>query len=239
MDVFEGIILKHLDYKESSQIIYVYTTKSVVSFLLRGANQFKSPFLGSKDTLSLVKIYASGKTLKTVKEITKIETFVQIKSSLDKYTYTLHMLELIEYFSQGELDHEKLYPFLIKVLKKIEIEEEYIPYINMFEAKLLYLLGVNPRFRDCVVCHDTHNLSFSIAEGGMVCENHPNRKETFSEACIQLFESLYYYDLAQPTAIETETKTLIELRHLLDEYYMYHLNIKTKSRSVLEGFIGY
>lgn len=239
MDVFEGIIIKHLDYKETSQIIYVYTTEGVVSFLLRGANQLKSPFLGSKDTLSYVKIYASGKNLKTVKEMTKLETFLGIKASLEKYTYSLHMLELLEYFSLSDLDHKKAYPFLLKILRKIEVETDYIPYVNMFEAKLLFLLGVNPRFHDCVVCHDTHNLTFSITEGGMVCKDHPQRKEQFSKECIQLFEFLYYYDLAHPSSIETSLKTIIELRHLLDEYYMYHLNIKTKSRTVLEGFIGY
>ncbi|MGD9909382.1 MAG: DNA repair protein RecO [Candidatus Izemoplasmatales bacterium] len=238
MDVFEGIIVKHLDYKETSQIIYVYTTSGVVSFLLRGANKIKSPFLGSKDTLSHVKIYASGKDLKTVKEITMINTFNTIKSNLEKYTYSLHMLELLEHFSIGGLDHSKSYPFLIKILNKVSTEVDYIPYINMFEAKLLFLLGVNPRFKDCVLCHETNNLTFSVAEGGMICDDHPH-KPTYSKKCVELFQFLYYYDLAKPSSIETESITIIELRHLLDEYYMYHLNIKTKSRTVLEGFIGY
>lgn len=239
MDVFEGIILKHLDYKESSQIIYVYTETGMQSFLIRGANQMKSPFLGSKDTLSHVKIYASGKSLKAVKEMTMIQFYKGIKSSLDKYTYVLHLLELLEHFSDGGLDHSKSYPFLIKILNRVEIENEFIPYINMFEAKLLFLLGVNPRFHECVICKKTSDLTFSIKDGGMTCIDHTERHDTFSDKCVQLFEFLYYYDLAKPSSIETELKTIVELRHLLDSYYMFHLNIKTKSRTVLEGLIGY
>lgn len=239
MDVFEGIILKHLDYKETSQIIYVYTEKGMQSFLIRGANQLKSPFLGTKDTLSYVRIYASGKSLKTVKEMNIIEYFKGIKESLDKYTYVLHILELVEHFSDGGLDHSKSYPFLIKILRKVESEMEYVPYINMFEAKLLFLLGVNPRFHECVICKDTHDLSFSIKDGGMTCHDHTQSKPNFSDKCVKLFEFLYYYDLAKPSSIETELKTIVELRKLLDSYYLYHLNIKTKSRTVLEGLIGY
>jgi DNA repair protein RecO len=239
LDAYEGIIIKHIDYKESSQIIYVYTQTGLFSFLLRGANKMNSPFLGSKNTLSYVKIMASGKSLKNVKEMDIIKSYPNIKSHLDKYTYVLHMLELIYHFADGELNHEKSYPFLIKILDKVEVETEYVPYINMFEAKLLYLLGVNPLFHECVICKDTHDLTFSIEEGGMTCVDHTLKKQPYSEECIQLFEFLYYYDLQNPSSIETETKTIMELRHLLDEYYMYHLNIKTKSRTVLEGFIGY
>jgi len=239
VDEFEGIIIRHMDYKESSQIIHVYTEKGLISCLLHGANKMKSPFLASKESLSHVKIIASGKGLKTVKEMDVLHSFPLIKSQLDKYTYVLHMLELIHHFADGELNHEKAYPFLIKIINKVELETDYVPYINMFEAKLLYLLGVNPLFHECVICKDIHDLTFSIEEGGMTCNNHTLKKQAYSQACIELFEFLYYYDLQNPSSIETEMKTIMELRHLLDEYYLYHLNIKTKSRTVLEGFIGY
>jgi len=235
-----GIILKHLDYKESSQILYVYTEEGVKSYLIHGGKKLKSPFLSNRDTISYVRIHASGKgSLKTVKEVETLVFYKNIKSSIEKVTYVSHLLELVELFSRGELNHEKAFPFVKKILDRVETEDDYIPYINMFEAKLLYLLGVNPLFSECVICKDTDDLSFSVKEGGMTCHTHTSNGEVHSQECIELFQFLYYYDLAKPSSIETNVKTIIELRHLLDDYYSYHLNVKTKSRTVLEGLIGY
>lgn len=239
MEKFNGVIVKHFDYMESSLILHVYTIEGMKSVLVRGGKKFKSPFLGAQNTMSFVEFHASGKAMMTAKEMTLLDSFPGIRSSVEKTTYASHMLELIEHFADGGIDHKKAFPFLVKILAKIDVETEYIPYVNMFESKLLYLLGVNPHFRECVVCQSHDHLSFSIQEGGMICDDHPHANNEYSHQCVELFEFLYYYDLQHPSSIETDHETLAELRHLLDAYYWYHLQIKTKSRIVLEGFLGY
>lgn len=240
MDKIEGIILKHINYKESSLLLYVYTAEGMRSFILPRALTLKSQFLSSKETMNQVEIICSGKTdLKMIKEMNVVNSFSEIKKDVLKYTYSLHLFELLYALADGHFDHQKAYLFLLKILNKIAIEEDYIPYINMFEAKLLYLLGVNPRFHECVVCGKEDGLVFSVEDGGMVCIDHDRHQLRYSFGVIELFAKLYYYDLSQPVPIESDKETIKELRKLLDHYYMYHLNKQTKSRIVLEGLIGY
>jgi recombinational DNA repair protein (RecF pathway) len=50
---------------------------------------------------------------------------------------------------------------------------------------------------------------------------------------------LYYFDLASDELMEIEEDIIRELRNVLDRYYEYHLNTKTKSRKLLMGLLGY
>jgi len=239
LEEFEGLILKRIDYKESSKIIYLYTAKGLKSVLVHGANKLNSPYLGMTETLSLVKVFCQGKNLKVLKDASLILQYSLIKNDLNKYTYVMHLFELIYHFSENEFDHEKLYMFLLKILILIETTPDYIPYIYMFESKLLYLLGVNPLFKQCVVCGKKENLFFSIKEGGMCCQEHFHEPLRFKEEVLLLFQTLYYFDLQTSELPFIEEPLLKELRHLLDLYYDYHLNFQTKSRTVLKGLIGY
>jgi len=101
-----------------------------------------------------------------------IADFPQIKSDLEKVAYVSHLMELITAFSESEYNHKKLFDFIIKILRLVEESKTYIRYIYMFELKYLYLLGLAPNFKQCVVCNNDKNLTFSVKSGGYVCENH-------------------------------------------------------------------
>lgn len=239
MEEYIGIILKRIDYKDSSKIIYMYTKSGLKSFIVHGANKLSSPYLRLTETLSHVSVFASGKNLMVLSDATLLNDYQPIKKDLDKYTYVLHIFELIYSLSESNFDHEKLFGFFLKILAYVESTEAYIPYIYMFEAKLLYLLGVNPLFKQCVICGKKESLSFSVKEGGMCCSEHFNDYSKYSSETISLFQTLYYYDLQKPDVISANISQLKELRILLDNYYSFHLNIETKSRAVLKGLIGY
>jgi DNA repair protein RecO len=110
----------------------------------------------------------------------------------------------------------------------------------MFEIKYLYMLGIAPNFKRCVVCNKTDSLRFSIKSGGYCCSEHyPENEKTYSENSILTLSKLYYHDMNQPLDITIDQATGIEIRNLLDEYYLYHLSFQSKSRKVLSGLLGY
>jgi len=133
----------------------------------------------------------------------------------------------------------KLYNFLLKILDKINENEDYIPYIYMLELKLLYLLGVNPELKECVVCQRTDGLRFSVKAGGLMCPEHMDQDSAYDENTIDAFVLLYYYDLQNPEPIKIAPFTIRNLRMLIDEYYEYHLNYRSNSRKILIGLLGY
>lgn len=239
MENIKGLILKSINYKESSKIIYVYTNSGLRSVLIHGSNKLKNRYLNLSRVLNYIDVHVSGKELVTFRDGDVINGYRNIANNLEKYTYSTHILEIVYSFSNHEHDHEKLLNFLLKILTKIENEKDYIPYLNMVELKLLYLLGINPLFNQCVSCGKTDNLQFSITEGGMCCPEHLKNPTSISDKCLFNIKYIYYYDLAKDTMLKIEKNDLKEIRNFLDKYYEYHLNIKTNSRKLLMGLIGY
>jgi len=240
LEYIEGLILKKLDYKESSKIIYIYTKEGLISVLIHGNRKANSPYLNLSSILNYVKIYVSGKSLLTLRDGDVLKHYLKIKKNIDKFIYVQHILELIYNFANYEYDHNKLLLFLLKIFDKCETTPNFIPYLNMIELKMLYLLGINPFFKHCVGCNRTDDLRFSIKEGGMCCEEHfPKDEVVFSNKCINTMRELYYFDIDKQRDIFIDKSVLIELRKLIDLFYEYHLNFKTKSRKMLKGLIGY
>ncbi|MCK5732233.1 MAG: DNA repair protein RecO [Tenericutes bacterium] len=239
MEHFEGIILKKINYKESSEIIYLYTKEGLKSVLIHGSNKMKSPYLSLSKVLNVVSLHTSGKDLKTLRDGDTLKYYRNISSDLEKYTYVTLILEKLYYFSTHSHDHDKLYNFIIKIFDIVEENDAYIPYLNMVELKLLYLLGVNPLFAHCVSCDKTENLKFSIKAGGMCCEEHLIENPIISPLGTIVMQQLYYYDLKKREELNINDIYLKEVRILLDKYYEYHLNFKGNSRKMLIGLIGY
>ncbi len=240
MEYIEGLILKKLDYKESSQIIYLYTTSGLTSVLVHGSRKPKSPYLNLTRIQNLVGLHVSGKDLRTLRDGDVLKDYRQTKEQLEKFTYVQHILELIYHVGTHDHDHEKLYLFLGKVFDLVDQSEDYIMYLNMVELKLLHLLGINPMFSHCVSCEKTEQLHFSVKEGGFCCKDHyPGGESKVSSACVTLMMDLYYYDLQNPKKVEQEVEVFKELRSVIDRYYEYHLNFRSKSRKMLAGLIGY
>ena len=239
LEYIEGIILKKINYKDSSKIIYIYTKDGLTSVLIHGSNNMKSKYLGLAKILSHVALHVSGKDLKTLRDGDILEDNRNILNDLTKYTYCTHILEMIYYFSTHDHDHEKLYLFLLKIFKIVNKNNNYIPYLNMVELKLLYLLGVNPMFNHCVSCNKTTGLKFSIKDGGMCCRNHIREKNNISNSAVSDMIKIYYFDLDKKIELNIKETNLKEIRYVLDKYYAYHLNFKSNSRKILKGLIGY
>lgn len=239
VEYIEGIILKKINYKDSSKIVYLYTVNGLVSVLIHGNNKMKSPFLSLSKVLSKVGLHVTGKDLRTLRDGDVLDDYRNISNDLERYTYSLHVLEIIYYFSTHEHDHEKLYSFLLKIFSIVDTTEKYIPYLNMIELKLLYLLGINPMFHRCVECERTDNLKFSVTAGGMCCDTHLTGPTDSSEAVVQELMKIYYFDLSKSETLEVDDDLLKGIRLVIDKYYQYHLNFKSNSRKMLIGLIGY
>lgn len=240
LEYIEGIILRKLDYKESSKIIHVYTNNGLRSVLVHGSRNMKSPFLNLTRVMNHVGLHVSGKDLLTLRDGDVLDDYHIVKEDLEKFTYCLHVLELVYNFASHDHDHDKLMNFLVKIFNIVQSDSEYIPYLNMVEMKMLSLLGVNPLFNRCVACDRTSDLTFSIVEGGMCCPEHHHKGDvTVSKEAVRLMMELYYYDLQKPHKLDYSPEILRELRNVIDRYYEYHLNFRSNSRRMLTGLIGY
>jgi len=240
MEYIEGIVLRKLDYKESSKIIHVYTENGLRSVLVHGSRNMKSPFLNLVRVMNHVGLHVSGKDLLTLRDGDVLDDYHLVKENLEKFTYSLHILEIVYDFANHDHDHGKLMKFLVKIFNIVQSAKNYEIYLNMVELKMLNLLGVNPLFNRCVACDQAINLRFSVNEGGMCCADHyPKGEMNVSKEAVALMMELYYYDVQNPEDPVYTEETLKEIRHVIDRYYEYHLNFRSNSRRMLTGLIGY
>lgn len=240
MEIIEGLIIKQISFKESSKIIYLYTPLGPVSLLVHGAKKLSSPHLRLTENMNRIKCVATGKGLMTLTDGDILDSYPEIKADLEKVAYVSLIMELLMAYSESEYDHQKLYEFVVKILQQIETSKAYIRYVNMFELKFLFMLGISPNFKKCVVCGKVDGLQFSIKSGGYACDDHfPANETVFSETALETIKRLYYHDLKEPLELKIDQKTGQEIRYFLDEYYLYHLSFQSKSRKVLAGLLGY
>lgn len=239
MEAFEGVILKQINFKESSKILYLYTPNGPMSVLVHGAKKITGAKLALTENLTRIRFFGSGKAMKTMTDGEILSEYRKIKDNLEKFTYAQHLTEILHFFSESEIDHKKMYEFLRKILDKIENEVTYVRYVNMFELKLLYLLGVAPNFVACAACGATRDLRFSVQDGGYVCPEHATATVFEDPGMVERMKILYYHDLKNPLEFKPDDQIRRQIRLFLDDYYLYHLNFKSKSRTILNGLIGY
>lgn len=239
MESFQGIFLKQIPFKESSKIMHIYTDEGLKSVLIHGAKRLKSPFLASSDLLNEVICHTSGKDLLTLVDMSIVEHYDHIREDVIKTTFAQHICELILHVADSSIDHKRLKPFLSKVLQRINTTDQAVLYVYMFELKLLYLLGVQPSLKQCLICQSSKDLTLSVLDGGARCETHVEHKEAWSEDVRQLASALYYYDITNDITWTIDDALISECRRFLDRYYEVYLNYRTKSRNVWMGLLGY
>jgi DNA repair protein RecO (recombination protein O) len=239
LDAYEGLILKQIHFKESSKILHLYTENGHLSVLVHGAKKLSSPFLHLTENLNWIRFYATGKEMKTLSDGELIADFSVLKANLEKFTCAQHITEMLSFFYESQYDHKKMYEFVLKILRKIETETEYLPYVYMFELKYLFLLGVAPNFNTCAACGATETLRFSVQDGGFACPLHTTTTDVQAISTVDAMKVLFYHDLRNPLPLSLDEETVKKIRRFLDDYYLYHLNFKSKSRQILAGLLGY
>jgi len=238
VQAFDGLILKQIPFKESSKILHVYTAEGMKSVLVHGAKKFGSPYLSSSENLNLVKFQATGRDLLTLTDADLIEVYPRIKADLERFTYAQHLAELLHGFGEAEYDHAKFFAFTLKILAKFETEADYQVYAFIFELKFLFLLGVAPAFTACAACGKKDELTFRVRSGGLSCPDHLEGPAV-TDAAFRWMRRLYQIDLKDPVVERPDEAATVEIRRVIDDWYAYHLNFRSKSRSVLSGLLGY
>ena len=235
MTLSEGIIIKTINYKETSKIIYLVTSDGLVSLEVKGANKINGhshiyASLLSKIAFSENKhFFQSGKVL---------NNYVNIKNNFDKLNVTLKILEftytLIEHIS----DFSIFYNFLSEILDLIEKEDDFRYYEAIFYIKTLYLLGIAPMFKRCVSCGKSARLlGFVFSKGGMICEDCYKEYDSLYDTNVTIDVIKLYYTKLDKLKEEKDEVNYNGLKAFYQRYYQEYLGYTSKSEKILDKLI--
>ena len=235
MSVFEGIIIRTVDYQESSKILYVYTEQGLKSMIARGVKKMQSNMRYlSQPGYHINGELSSGK-FPTLKHATCINHYPLIKEDWIKKTVMDVIFNLV-YFNVSSIDnHQKLWPFILKFLTVLETTQHPLELMMVFELKLFHLLGIGLNLKACEQCDKKDDLVFDVHSSSLYCHEHkPLGKDQYDHSIYYPLQYYYYVDITQFKPFESPMPILKTQMKIIDAMYQSHCSYTTNIKALLK-----
>ncbi len=240
MEFTEAIVLKSLDYKDSSKILYLYTSSGLKSVIAHGVKKMNNINRFLSQNGNLIKFTFSKGSFPSLKEGELLNDFPEVKKDLVAYTYLNHIMELVNNTISDDLDHPKMFDFLKRLFTLFNEKHDSEVLSFIFELKLLFFIGYGLNFKSCNICNLNENLVFSIDSGGLVCKEHLSlNQQSYGKDIFLLLSKLYYINIDDYENIELTNNERVIIRHIVDQLFDQYVSFKTKSRNILKQLQKY
>jgi len=184
--VTEGIILRTVEFSETSFILAIYTRDfGKLNVIAKGGRRLKGPFESSLDLLCRVNLSVIQKKSESLDILTESKLLWRFRPTRDNFAglYAGYIVsELVNKFTEAGEPNPALYDLLSDTLVDFERGTLVMRSLLRFEWLFLELLGHRPELNFCVECGEDlteiseKRLSFAPLDGGVVCsECRPGR----------------------------------------------------------------
>ncbi len=243
---FDGILLYAKPYKDNDLLIKFLTKQfGKKMFLVRGARkpQFKLRAAILPFSYGLYSGDIKTEGLSYLRDGKRVKNFEAISTDIIKNAYATYIMSLFDLaFHDGQRQSE----WYIRILKGLSlINDGFDPQIiaNIFEIQLLKAFGVQPDWRNCVVCHRTDlPFDYSEAYGGLLCANHWNLDKYrmhLDQKTIYLLRLFSNVDLNKLNTINVSKTTKQKLRNVIDQIYNRSVGVVPKSKRFIDQLDKY
>jgi len=173
----EGIILRTVDFRESSKIVTCYTRDfGKLALIAKGAKRLKSRIGGALDLLNHVAIVLYRRETREIQTLSSAEilhTFPKLQEDLNRFSLALAAAEFVDRMEQKEVPNPKLFRQLIDTLQSMESAGSGELLLLQFIWRWLEGAGFRPKLRRCLRCGQPSRngpVYFSVSRGGYYCE---------------------------------------------------------------------
>ncbi len=161
----DGVILKSMDFRDSSRILTVYTRdfgkQSLLAKGVRGPRSRMAGVTAPLNYVTLVFYRSEHRDLQLLSQCDLVRPWRALTESLEAMAAGMAICELLTLVVQGEEEHPALFELLVQSLDAVNTAEgNRANALYVFEVRLLDLLGFRPELRLCGRCGK------AIEEGG-------------------------------------------------------------------------
>jgi DNA repair protein RecO (recombination protein O) len=237
----EGIVIRTTDYGENNKIVTLYTREwGKIGVMARGAKKPNSRLSAVTQLFThgyfLLK---RGSGLGSLQQGEMISSMRSIGEDIFLTAYASYIVELTDKCTE---DH-KPNPFHFELLYQTlnYMNEGYEPDIlmNIYEMKMLNVMGLYPILNQCSVCGSADgHFSFSIREGGFICHRCLSKDPyhfKLSPAAVKLLRLFYHIDLSRLGNISVKQETKDELKNVITAYYEEYSGLHLKTKKFLNS----
>jgi DNA repair protein RecO (recombination protein O) len=237
----EGIVIRTTDYGETNKIVTLYTREwGKVGAMARGAKKPNSRL--SSITQLFTHGYfliQRGTGLGSLQQGETVSSIRSIGEDIFLTAYASYIVELTDKCTEEKKPNPYHFELLLQTLHYMN--EGYDPDIlmNIYEMKMLNVLGLYPILNQCSVCGSTDgHFSFSIREGGFICHRCLDKDPyhlKITPAAAKLLRLFYYFDLSRLGSISVKDETKAELKKVISAYYDEYSGLHLKSKKFLQS----
>lgn len=236
----EGIVIRTTDYGETNKIVTLYTREwGKIGVMARGAKKPSSRLAAITQhfTYGYFLVFRS-KGLGNLQQGEIISTYRDIREDLFLTAHASYVVELLDKSTEERKPNPFLFELLQQTLHYMNEGYDVDVLTNIFEMKMLNVIGIYPELNQCAVCHNNEGVfGFSIREGGLICEQCFERDPyhlKVAQSTIRLLRLFYYFDLSRLGSISIKDTTKQELKKVIHMYYEEYSGLYLKSKRFLE-----
>ncbi len=239
----EAIVIKKTKLGEADKILTFYTPHlGKIQAVAKGVRRTRSKMSGHLELLTHSQLsLARGKNLDTVTGSQTINGFFRIKNDLGLSSYALYISELVNRFTEDNIEDHPLFKLIIDTFLNLESADDKDLTLRYFELHLLDRAGYRPQLQHCVTCHSSLKTAagvFSLRAGGILCQRCSSTQPatiSISGNCRRLLRLLQDSDFSILPNIYVKAQTAREAEWILRSYIKYLLERDIKSTAWLDS----
>lgn len=239
----EGIVIRSKDYSEGNKIVTILTKEiGKISMMARGAKKANSRLSSVTQLLThghYLLARASSKSMATLQQGELIHSFRLVRQDLWLTSYAAYLAELIDKIIEDNQPHAYYYQLLLEALQYFEDGKDPQVVTHLIELKILQAEGYAPELDQCVSCQTKEGIfSFSIREGGFICERCAYQDEQvikLQQGTVKVLRALAKISPKQLGNIALKAETKQELQLGIWGFIDAHTPFQLKSRRFITG----
>ncbi len=238
----EAIVLRTFDFRETSLIAHFFTRGyGRINGILKGIRAEPGKFASTLEPFSLNEIIFYRKRnseLHLVSHCDLIDNFNNIRCGLNSIACASYLTDLVARLTALEDKNEGAYELFSRALEQMDRKENEEKVTRVFLIKFLKLIGFKPRLDGCVVCDaDIMEAAyFNARSGGLLCPACKNKDEwttTVMKGTVASILHLEQSNWQEALRLGLNSQIKTELNRILQSFMEFHLEIRPKSRELL------
>ncbi len=233
----EAVVLRSLNYGETSQIVTLYTrSHGKMAVLAKGARKPNSRFGSSLQPMSYSQVvfyYKATRDLQTLSESSHVVPFHGLSRDLAKLTVGLRIVELTQALMHDEEANPTAFNLLIQTLATLnEAEARMQNLYPYYQMRMSHLLGFAPAFeRADVKALDEKGGILTLGRGTIHNRGAGMSGMPASRGALRAFAILCRADLETVMRMHLSPQMYNEVNVLTETYLRHHIEGLPPSRS--------
>ncbi len=244
----QGIVIKETNVGEADKIITLFTrNKGKIQASARGARRNRSSLIAGTQFLCFSDfVLYKGKTMYRVSQSEVIESFFNIRNSIEKLSYATYFIELVSEVIDEDHANPKLLKLILNTLHMLSNTQKDARLLKVvYELRLMSIIGFSPNMHGCTQCGNNNNETthFNSSIGGLICSEcmtdiQSRNNIAISNGTLQTMRYILYSDMKKIFSFEASEKVLKELEIVILDFILTHIGKEFKSLKFLDNILS-